>query len=72
MAEVTIHQRRAASDPIDPEGVRPALAVIYSTPAVPPRTVYIAGEDPSDEQVAAAIREDLAGLETEGPQTLEV
>jgi enamine deaminase RidA (YjgF/YER057c/UK114 family) len=72
MPPVTIHSRNVAPDPTDPEGVKRALAVSYSTATRAPRTVYVSGESPTDEQVAAAIRQDLAAREAEPPSTLEV
>jgi len=72
MPRVTIHQRDPAVDPADPEGVKPALAVVYSTPTRSPRRIVIPGADLSDDDVAQAIRQDLTEREAAPPPTLEV
>lgn len=72
MPKVTILQRQPTVDPADPEGVKPALAVVYFTTTRSPRQVIIPGEAPTEEQVAEAIRQDLAAREAEPTSTLEV
>jgi len=72
MPPVTIHSRQPAVDPADPDGLRPALRVTYSTPTVPPRTVFVPGEDPTDDQVSAVIRADLDDRRAEPAGSLEV
>jgi hypothetical protein len=69
---VTILRREPASDPADPDGLRPALAVVYSTPTRGPRRIFIPGADLSDDDVAQAIRRDLASLNASPPSTLEI
>lgn len=72
MPQVTIHSRNSAPDPTDPEGVKRALAVSYSTATRAPRVVYVPGESPTEEQIAEVIRQDLAAREAGSPSTLEV
>jgi len=72
MASVRIHSRSPVPDPADPEGVKRALAVSYSTATHAPRVVYVPGESPTEEQIADAIRQDLAALGEAPPTTLEV
>ena len=72
MAQVRIHSRSAVPDPADPEGVKRATAVMYSTATHSPRRVIVPGEKPTDAQVAEAIRQDLAAREAEPSTTLEV
>ncbi len=72
MPEVRIISRLPAQL-TDGSGVpKPALAVTYSTAAVPPRTITLLGEDVSDDEVAAAIRDDLAQAEAGPPSTLVI
>ena len=72
MPQVTILRRDASIDPLDPEGVKPALRVTYSTATHSPRPLFIPGENLTEEQIAGAIRQDLASLEAEPPPTIEV
>ena len=72
MTQVTIHRRDVAVDPADPEGLKPALRVTYSTETFAPRFVYVPGEAPTDEEIAATIRQDFAAREAEPSSTLEV
>jgi hypothetical protein len=73
MSEVQILSRFPAQQPDPESGVpKPVLAVTYSTAAVPPRTVTVPGDSPSEEEIAAAIRLDLESA-TKGPgETLTV
>ncbi len=72
MPEVKVLRRRPIPDPKDPAGGPAALAVTYSTLTVPPRTVVVEGESPSDDAIRDAIRADLASLEERKPETFEV
>ena len=72
MAQVRIHSRSLALDPLDPEGVKPALRVTYSTDTHSPRTLFVPGGKPTEEQIAEAIRRDIAEREASPPATLEV
>ena len=72
MTQVTIHSRRSTTDPLDPEGVKPALAVVYSTATRSPRQIIVLGENPTEEQIVEAIRQDLAAREASPPSTMEV
>lgn len=72
MPNVNIHRREQVPDPSDPDGLRRALLIRYSTPTVPPRDVYVPGEDPSDQEIAEAIRKDLAERTGEQPSLFEV
>lgn len=72
MPAVTIHRREPAVDPGDPDGLKPALAVVYSTPTRSPRRILIPGADLTDDDVAQAIRQDLAAIEAAPPPTLEL
>lgn len=72
MAQVRIHSRDQTTDPADPAGVAPALRVIYSTAKHPPRDVVIPGEAPTDDDVAEAIRQDLAQLVDQVDDALEL
>lgn len=72
MPQVTIHRREQVADPSDPDGLRPALLVRYSTQTITPRDVFIPGEAPSDQEIAEAIRKDLAERNEPPSFTLEV
>lgn len=72
MASVRIHSRSPVPDPADPEGVKRALAVSYSTATHAPRVVYVPGESPTEQQIAEAVRQDLAAQADSPPTTLEV
>ena len=72
MAQVQIVSRLSAQL-TDGSGVpKPAIAVTYSTAAIPPRTVLIPGEDPPEEAIADAIRADLAAAAAAEAATLEL
>ncbi len=72
MPEVRIISRLPAQL-TDASGVaKPALAITYSTAAVPPRTVILAGDNPSEQAVAEAIRQDLAEASAGAQSTLEI
>ena len=72
MAQVQILSREAVPDPADPEGVQPALRVTYSTNTRGPRTLFVPGEKLTEEQIAEAIRQDLAAREGAPPSLLEL
>ena len=72
MPQVKIHRRNPVKDPTDPERLRPALAVVYSTQTHGPRQVIVPGEAPTDDDIAAVIRQDIAAAEANPPTTLEV
>lgn len=72
LTQVKIYRRRRLDDPLDTPDGAPATEVTYSTEDRAPRRVMVPGENPSDEQVAAAIRQDLAAREADGGVTLEV
>ncbi len=72
MPQATIHSRLPARRP-DAAGVtHDVLAVTYSTATVPPRTVFLPLDKSSDEDVAHAIREDLAAIEGAATSTFEI
>lgn len=72
MPLVTIHSRRSVANTGEGESGEPALEVRYSTEDFSPRTVVVPGESPTDEEIAAVIRQDLEERTREPPQTLEV
>ena len=72
MPEVQILSRSPGQRPGESGVPKPVLAVTYSTAAVPPRTVFIPGEAPTDEEVADAIRQDLEFATTAPPSTLTI
>jgi len=71
--EVLILSRLPAQLPNPESGaLRPGLSVTYSTAARPPRTVFVPGDAPSEDEIAAAIRADLDAADGEAPATLSV
>jgi hypothetical protein len=61
------------TDGMTPEGeIARGLAVTYSTSEVPPRTLFIPGENITDAQVADAIRKDLQAHPPSPPATLTI
>ncbi len=72
MAQVQILSRQPGKR-ADEAGVeRDVLAVTYSSAEVPPRTVFVEGESPTEEAVQAAIRQDLDARAAERPHVLDV
>ncbi len=72
MAKVTITRREVAEGAgLDGEPLK-GVSVTYFTPAFPPRTLFIPGDAVSDAQVAEAIRNDIAGLSSQKPTTMEI
>lgn len=72
MAQATVLKREVVPDPSDPDGVKLALRVTYSTATRAPRWVFVPGETPSEEEVAEAIRQDLLAQRDEEPTPLEI
>ena len=72
MSKVTIHRREIAEG-VDGTGEPVSgVSVTYSTPVFPPRTLFLPGKDVTEAQVAAAIRQDIAGLSAQKPTTMEI
>lgn len=72
MPRVTIHSRSQIPGPNAPGAPELITQVIYSTDATAPRPVVIDKADPTDEEIAEAIRADLAALAERPPQQFEV
>ncbi len=72
MAQATIHRRDPGTQ-VGPDlaEVR-GLHITYSTPDVPPRTVFVPGELPTEAQIAAAIRKDLEAALSQRPTTMQI
>jgi hypothetical protein len=72
MAQVTIVRRDPGISLDEKLAQVKGLHVTYHTPLVPPRSVFVPGEAPTDAEVADAIRKDLATVDEQKPTTLNI